>query len=593
MTYERVLRRIRPRKKEGNKKISVLDVETIVKDKTKIEPLPEYFRFGVVLDEDGTTHKFISLDAMREFLTSTTRHGKKYLEGRTFWAHYASGFDYVLLFPDMLTDPRWNVIMSGSKIVRASYKLHGKNWVHFCDSHNLLPTKLVNLGEAVGLPKLTMDYTNEGLPSEKEWEYCIRDCEIVMKALVRMRELCSVLRPTIAAQALSLFCRKYLPHNIYVSKLDDTFGESYYGGRVEAYHIGQCNDYCYDINSLYPFVMKNGRFPHPSYFVKRTNVNINDFLKILEKYEGNAVLKVEVKPCAKPILPVKYNGKLLFPCGRIQGRWNFPEIRLAMQYNQIRILSVDEVVYTTQSIMPFVNFVTDLYNLRMMSTNEADKLIYKFLLNSLYGKFAQRYREKTVYYKDSTYLTQAQEKYKNRIKRIQELKNGKLAITLSIDDEFARHDVVAWASYVTSYARVYNWQLQYVIENKYGINVDYTDTDSFFVSQPLPDSALIGKELGKLKLEDKSIKKINGPKDYAYITSDGKEKKKLKGVPNNAEQIDENTYRYNKVIRFKEGIRRGIQPGTSIEVKKILKRNYDKRIVMNDGSTMPIELRMF
>ncbi len=593
MTKGRVLRVIRPKKKKKWGKMSVIDIETTAKDKEKIEARPEHFRFAVILDEDGTAHRFTCYSDLRAFLTCNTRSGQEYLSGRTFWAHYGSGFDYLLLFPEMLTDEKWQVIMTGAKVVRATYTLHGKNKVHYCDSFNLLPVPVSDLGEAVGLPKLTMDYENEGAPTEEEWQYCIRDCEIVMKALQRMRELCTVLRPTVASQALSYFCRRYLPCNIYISELDDTFSESYFGGRVEAYYVGKCDDYCYDINSLYPFVMKGGRYPHPSYFVKRTNVTMTDFRKILDRYEGNAVLKVEVKPCVKPILPVKHNGKLLFPIGRIKGRWNFPEIRLALMHNQIEILAIEEVVYSTQAISPFDKYVIELYNLRMNSTNEADKLIFKLLLNSLYGKFAQKYRDETIFVKSREELFKKQETYGPRIKRIQLLDDDLIAIRITSDEEFARHDIVSWASYVTSYARVYNWKLQHDIETKYGLEVHYTDTDSFFVSKQLPDNALLGKELGKLKLEKKKIIQINAPKDYEYINSKGEIIRKLKGVPKKAKQIDENTYEYYKIVKFKEALRRGIQPGTSIRIIKKLNREYDKRIVLSDGRTMPVEMRMF
>ncbi len=587
----RVLRVIRPKKKKKWGKMSIIDVETTAKN--KIEARPEHFRFAVILDDDGTVRRFSDYNELCAFLTSTTRKGKHYLDGRTFWAHYGSGFDYLLLFPDMLTDERWEVIMSGSKIVKASFKLHSNNFVHFCDSFNLLPVPVSDLGEAVGLPKLSMNYKNDGPPTEEEWQYCIRDCEIVMKALLRMRELCAVLRPTIASQALSVYCRKYLPCNIYINELDNTFEESYFGGRVEAYYVGKCADFCYDINSLYPFVMKTGRYPHPASFVKRTNVTLSKFKEILMKYEGNAVLKVEVKSCDKPILPVKHDGKLVFPIGRLRGRWNFPEIRLALNHNQIEIVEIEEVVYSTRSLSPFDAYVVDLYNMRMNSKNEADKLIFKLLLNSLYGKFAQKYRDETKYVRSKAELDKAREKYGAAIKRVELMKDDLIAIHITSEEVFARHDVVSWASYVTSYARIYNWQLQYQIENQYRIPVHYTDTDSFFVGQQLPDASLIGKELGKLKLEKKKITHIFAPKDYEYVNEKGEVKRKLKGVPKNATQIDETTYEYYKIVKFKEGIRRGIQPGTAIKIVKNLNRKNDKRIVLDDGKTKPIELRMF
>ncbi len=587
----RVIRKAKRRRKRP--KISVLDIETV--SSGVVEALPDLFRFAVILDDTKEVHKFTSLDELRQFLLCTSsRNHERYLKNRCFWCHNGSGFDFLLLFPDMLINPRWSVITSGSKIITAKYELYQKVYVKFYDSLNLLPSSVDKIGKALGLPKLTMNYTNNGAPSEEEWQYCIRDCEIVMTALQRMYNMCNTLRPTIAAQSLSLWQKSYLPRDVFVNEFDNSFGESYYGGRVEVYRFSDNLWYYYDINSLYPYVMFSYQYPDPSSFVKDTNVSKDALVELMHTYEGNALLSVTVKDCYRPILPVKHQGKLVFPTGRITGRWNFPELRLAMKNNQIEIEQVYEVVYAERSLNYFRDYIQTLYNLRRQSKDEYDKLAYKLFMNSLYGKFGQRKRSENKYAKSLDELELYKEKYGAQITKIDELKNGIYVVTINGDPEnkiYANHAVVSWASYVTSYARMINWQYQKLIENKYGLKVAYTDTDSFFVDGEIPiESGLVGPELGQLKLEPEKVTKIIAPKNYKYI-KDGKEYTKLKGVPKSATEIEQGIYTFNKIVKYKEAIRRDLTPGQSIQVLKVIKGLYDKRVILSNGETEPLKFQ--
>ncbi len=586
----RVLRKGKTRKKKP--RLSVVDIETV--SRGPIEALPELFRFGVVLDDTGEEHRFTSLDELRRFLLCPqSRAHRDYLRNRSFWCHNGSGFDFLVLFPDMLSNLRWSVISSGTKIIMGKYRLTNKDYVKFYDSLNLLNSSVEKIGKALGLPKLTMEYSNQGEPNEEEWEYCKRDCEIIMKALQRLYDMCNVLKPSIAAQSLAYWRKLYLPSTIYVNEYDNTFGESYYGGRVEVYRFEAKQWNYYDINSLYPFVMANFMYPDPSCFTRVTNISKDELTRLINRYEGNAKLTVTVKDCYRPILPVKYNNKLIFPVGRITGRWNFPELRLAIKNKQIEIEQIHEVIYSTRVVNYFKNYVEDLYNKRKQSNNEYDKLVYKLFMNSLYGKFGQRIKNDTKYASNVKDLEEIENTYGDMITKISELKSGFYAVSLNLDKEnkqYVSHSIVSWASYITSYARIINWQYQETIESKYGLKVAYTDTDSFFVDGEIPiESGLVGPELGQLKLEPEKVKDIIGPKNYKYI-KDGKEYTKLKGVPKSAIETEDGKYQFNKIVKYKEAMRRGLTPGQSVEVFKVLKKVYDKRVKLSNGETRPIRI---
>jgi hypothetical protein len=132
-------------------------------------------------------------------------------------------------------------------------------------------------------------------------------------------------------------------------------------------------------------------------------------------------------------------------------------------------------------------------------------------------------------------------------------------------------------------------------------NVYYKDTDSLFVNEIGKKnlSSIIDKnELGKMKDEESDYDiygmMIRGPKDYTYYKSDRKlgisiKTDKIKGVPKNAKKIHQNEY---EMFRF-DKINTAIHNGNMHEIEqkkmvKILKRNYEKGIVLDDGTVTPL-----
>jgi DNA polymerase elongation subunit (family B) len=79
---------------------------------------------------------------------------------------------------------------------------------------------------------------------------------------------------TIASQAIKVF-RLYLTHDIKSldKKTDDFVRKSYFGGRTEVfkpeYNSKTKPIYCYDVNSLYPTVMRENEFPTNFQYMSR------------------------------------------------------------------------------------------------------------------------------------------------------------------------------------------------------------------------------------------------------------------------------------------------------------------------------------
>jgi DNA polymerase elongation subunit (family B) len=168
-------------------------------------------------------------------------------------------------------------------------------------------------------------------------------------------------------------------------------------------------------------------------------------------------------------------------------------------------------------------------------------LIAKLLMNSLYGKFGMKPEKTEVKTFDNTNsegLHKLQSYIKLNNKFVQDIiEVGSFTVVVSgglpmakynqSDDIYHGIDVnIAIASAVTSGARV----IMSNVKNQDGFDLYYTDTDSIVINKPLP-SEMVGSALGQFKLEyEISNAVFLAPKVYGFITKDGKEVLKIKGV---------------------------------------------------------------
>jgi len=464
----------------------------------------------------------------------------------------------------------------------------------FADSLNIFPTSVKELGRIIGKPKLELskEFWTSSDVTENDITYCTRDCEIVFESLSKIFEMVGSIKITLAGLSMELFRRKYLKFNIdYDEEKCNYFFNSYYGGRTEAFYIGKCNAYVYDVNSMYPDAMKKARFPNPKFFKQKKNIFADQFIEQIlnnEKFEGIANVKVLHKETYFGFLPYRKDGKLLFPVGEFSGWYNFPELRFAIAQNVISIIEVNECLYSTYIESPFIEYVDELYRLRFATGIEFESYLYKLFSNSLYGKFAQKITSEQIYcenIRDSYNLIESY-KSKNQLVKIHLFNENRNDCFIEISNTkstYTSTTIAMFSSYITSVARVHLLKLLLQYEKFKPL---YCDTDSaFFAIDPeIPNSKL----LGEFKKENKIVTEICGLKNYSYI-ADGITITKLKGVPKKAIKDDDNiTYRFENLIKTKESLRRNIAPGTYIERVKEIKSKYDKRNVSASGDTTAI-----
>lgn len=468
----------------------------------------------------------------------------------------------------------------------------------FADSMNIYSTSVKKIGEMLGLKKLeisdeylTGDVNLKKGINKKMIDYCIRDCEIVYEALDYIFNYVGNVKITIASLTLDLFRRSYQPFHIdFNENLVNTFFESYYGGRCEAFFIGNTKSFVYDFNSMYPDAMLNCVFPNPKYLQITELCSVKQFTDYYLKYfEGVVKLEMFHVEHFFGFLPVKKDGKLLFPVGNITGYFNFNEIRFALENKMIRIKKIHKIVFAPAMKSPFKDYIKTLYDKRKNSNSDLEKNVLKLFMNSLYGKFAQKIKSEMIYIDDMIKQFDIINQYVLKKKLIKIIPFNAIRkdcfIEIKSKNYFLYNTIPSFSSYITSYARIK--LLRAMIEYK-NFNITYCDTDSIFCEYKLPIND--SNEIGQLKIENKIVTKIEGLKNYRFIDEHKEEKQKIKGVPKNAQKLDERTYVFKSLMKTKEATRRNLISGIVTERKKILSLKYEKRIVAYDGTTKPIKL---
>jgi hypothetical protein len=554
-------------------KIIVIDVET-----AGLSARPESFVFGCAYGRK-VKRVFTKVSEMRNWLTSRQNRGK------VIFAHNAE-YDYTTIYGNILKNLDSRSIFVGSTFIIAE-----KDGVKFFNSLAVLKTSVEELGKNLGLKKLelhdkfkTESDAKKIRVTKKDIEYCFRDCEIVFQFLETMYRKTQKIKPTIASCAMEIFSKQYLQREVYIDELNEEFRQSYYGGRVECFKMGKVKGYKYDVRSLYPFVCTKMVFPDFENLKYKKRIELTRFKTILKDFEGCAEVLIQFNHDFLGCLPYRTGKETIFPVGKFRGKYNFNELRNAVKHGA-KILQVKEIVYGERiSFDSLAQYMTDFYELKD-TTKGAEKLINKFLLNALTGKFAEKTHSEMIYFENFEEFANVQHKYEHLNHDLKYFSKDRNDFFLSVEKNYVRKNwlIPTISSYITSEARVHMFKFYY----KYKDSLLYTDTDSLVTSKAINKND-VGIGIGTLKKEDDTVTEIKGNK-YYHSKIGEKEIIYLKGVPKNNFQSGKK-FTYKKMLRTKEATRRGLEPGIFIEVVKTLKGDYTKRIVLSNGKTKPIKL---
>lgn len=516
---------------------------------------------------------------------------------RTILTAHNLAFDFMVLAGiDSLRVRGWAVefpLTVGMRFISTAKK--GTRTLLLLDSMNFCPTSLADLGQSLGLQKYKMPAA--GAPLESWVNYCKRDVEIVE---LFWRRLLDFLRSndygsfgqTAAALALKIYRHAFMQFPIVIHAVPRTLAlerAALKGGRNECYQVGQLKRQRYfvlDVNSLYPSVMAAGTFPSLLRFHRRAT----DLAK-LRQLAGQFFLVARVGlDTPEPVYPYTRRHKLLFPVGRFETVLCGPELDHALKMGRVAYCA-ELAAYDRAPL--FRSYAATLYTKRLeykRQGNAAFALMCKLLLNSLYGKFAQRGHVREEVKAPPGVRFGFDRMYSEKLGTAVNVTywNGKGIVEYEQGEAFDSFPAIAAA--VTAYGRLALWDYMNIAGRE---NVKYCDTDSLVVTRQGYDNLAAyvdADKLGALKVEQSTMDIVlRGKKDYTF----GKVTR-TKGLKRTARRVDLNVYDQERFSTMLETIRQGRTSGVTVRTeRKRFTRTYDAGVVGLGGTIGPIEVNSF
>ena len=485
------------------------------------------------------------------------------------YAHNQFGFDAFSIMGKMEALESKKIAM-GTNIYELTL-----NRVRYRDTKHLFPMRLAQLGDALGFPKgeTPEDYItgNRREVTQEDVDYCLQDCRILVRAINDLESSVSewIDRPveqvclplTTASLSYRVWSETCWPEHWgwYRNKKNGTkewvkgasckarfnqnAKDSYSGGRVQV--ICEPGEWQYDIvsadaNSMFPSVQEAYEFPDI-----RTCRNVGATPGILDRfleskrYVSWANVSLKASTATQRFLPNRnLQGRLDWTQDTYSGWLAEPELKYAIyeadwELDEIRELNV------AKAHNPFRGFVRKFYDLRQEAKANKDprSIFYKLLLNSGYGKFAQRSSVTRLENPEQMEDVFTKEGWEDRYElRFYDAVN--LEMPFLVDRESLNRTPdsqwFGYASFITSGARV---ELQKGI-NAAGEGAKYVDTDSVYMNidsaKDFEAAIPLGTDMGEWGWEqDRPYAKARfwEPKAYSLHAGDGTlQKANHKGV---------------------------------------------------------------
>jgi hypothetical protein len=446
-----------------------------------------------------------------------THHLSSIDEPSIIYAHNGGGFDYVNYMVWLFR----NGIKCSAMLKQSSifcFWLSSAPHIRFFDTFCLLPMSLDKLTKSFAeIEKLEIDTKHyadmrrfKKQNRAKYYDYLSRDCISLYQAVITMRDLVNEvynignLPMSIGGISMRLFRKNFLaPYQIFTPKAstEKEFAfRGYVGGRVEYLGFapkdknGWYNSVNgYDFNSHYPAQMIAQEYPVQR-GIKTTRLQRD---KNGDVATGLYEIEYEQRHGRIPILQDEKSKEYAFSGA---GVYTHDEINAILRNNgKIKVKCGYHYEHTAPVFDNFVNFFFSERRKAQELSDGARDLLYKLILNNLYGKYGQR---DTV---DSLELFSELEAYETRHRLFDKDKRTMVNEKYRIDDEFAYYEVQDVKPCYTSFPSIAamitargRMKLCDILESC--ANPIYCDTDSIHCQDALPKS-LIGDELGKLKVE--------------------------------------------------------------------------------------------
>lgn len=649
-------------------KFNVNKIEPIVRDANR--ELPRYSVFDVEANNwkdlvvvgfyDGITYKdYGSIEEMLLHITDMESTGA-IPDDLTIFAHNGGAYDFNFVLEYVIRQkgkkhfrieavlPRGSTFLA-MEIRRMYHDENGKPTIEgplltFRDSLALLPFSLASLTDAFKTECAKGEWDHDKdfkyRDDPRLLEYLKADCVGLYQVLnlyfswPMIKE--SGVSFTVASQALRIFRTTLDQPILGCSRPVDAFvRKAYFGGRTEIFKpyfhgTGEDKLSCWDVNSLYPSVMRD--FEYPTTFIGWTKKydpkSFGFWEATVEVPEGMYVpplgTLIYIDEKTKKVETVKDSseGKFFFPTGTFSGCWTTIELEYAKTLG-VKVLSTGMGAIFENGGKIFEKFVNELYERRKAAPKDSvDSFICKLILNSSYGRFGLNLeREQLVIDEGQDGVTDAAYEFETgeMIDGVPEI--FRFVKETVVIDSFSNVAIAAW---VTAQSRI-RMHKQYMKMQK---DLFYTDTDSCFNRHD--KSMESSPELGQFKYEYSATEAcFLLPKTYALAGITGLKDKKgdfikakavIKGINKEAMKMRKvdvndlynllegdfrrahigpmNALEFNIKAKFAK-VRTAMSKGTFLYIEpgktKEIKSRYDKRVIvrMPDGTydTEPVHIQ--
>lgn len=578
-----------------NKNYATLDIETYR------DVIVEPYAVGIYNPKMNKTFYITDYKTKGEMFIAVIKYLIK-KKIKLVYAHNASNFDNIILMESLRTE---GITIEGGREGNQIVKLaiiYKRHKIIIKDSYKILPSSLKELsiayGESKGIfphsfikkdlvnyegPKPGIEYY-EGITQtkyeqiaekikikEEAEKYVMQDCKILYNIIEQYRttiyekfKIDIIRRDTIAGVAYKIWTTTMKNHEEIIristtSEMGRDIRQAYYGGisevNIPSLGIDITNKqsdkvvgYYYDVNSLYPFIMREKLLP--------IGAPMRIYEDKLEEIFGYCKAEIEAPELAVLLLPIKINGTIKVPTGTWTGWYFSEELKYAKQLGyKIKIL---EAYNFEKKRIIFKEYIDELYKMKSETTNKSTRIITKLLLNSLYGIMG----------------------YKGKKTLPIKLETNQISTTFDPEKEnyLELSTNIAIAAAITSYARIYMY--------KYRKIAYYSDTDSIIVKDKLPETDVSNTEIGKFKLELEILNSVHiTNKTYGIKGSNNQMRIVTAGIPKglvNYDELYEIWIKNKEIYKTYNGYKTMIDSNTIKLItksrKKKISKNYETRI---------------
>jgi len=252
------------------------------------------------------------------------------------------------------------------------------------------------------------DWLNEksnvlDLDSEILLNYCRKDVYYLLSAIYKFEQyfLTNYKTPlslTVPSLSLKVWKKFFNPDKEFIglSRRNRFFDNNYYfGGHTEKFIAGQKvfrHVNYYDVNSLYPSEMIKAEFINSK--LKRTNPTKNRLKRLIASGQlFFCEVTIDINSENLRFFPVfdEKNKTNKYPFGLVKLKLSEVGIKFILRWGcweNIKCVHTILIGETGDKIKPFKSFVEYFYKMR--KSDKGNDMIFKLLLNSLYGKFGQK-----------------------------------------------------------------------------------------------------------------------------------------------------------------------------------------------------------